>query len=163
MSEKKLDIKQADFPGGIQIWGSNPAFIWTSDLAEEEGIHVHAFPRNGGDPNPDETYGTVIIDGVKLDPSMVRVLMAQSALPSIKDRVLPIDCPTCSKTQFDIEDSAFTPVVTRTCKHCGHQFTAPGRLRKAIANPLPRILARLAEKAPQQPQHHDIGLMPETL
>lgn len=163
MSKKKLDIKQADFPGGIQIWGSNPAFIWTSEVAEEEGIHVHAFPRNGGHPNPDETYGTVTIDGVKLDPSMVRVLMAQSALPSIKNRVLPIVCPSCAETQFDSGESAFTPLISRTCKQCGHQFTAPGRLRKIIANPLPDILARLAQKAPRQPQQHDIGLMPETL
>lgn len=163
MSEKKLDIKQADFPGGIQIWGSNPAFIWTSGLAEEKGIHVHAFPQEGGDPNPDETYGTVIIDGVKLNPSMVRVLMAQSALPSIKNRVLPIACPSCGRPQFDTGESAFTPVVTRTCKQCGHQFTGPGRLRKIIANPLPRILARLAEKASRQPQQHDLALIPETL
>ncbi len=55
------------------------------------------------------------------------------------------------------------PSVERRCKACDHEFTAPGRLRKIIANPLPGILARLAEKAPRQPQHHDLGLMPETL
>jgi hypothetical protein len=85
-----------------------------------------------------------------------------SALPSLKNRILPIDCPACHKAQFDVGDLAFTPVATR-CKGCSNKFTAPGRLRKTIANPLPGILARLAEKALRQPQHHDLGLMPETL
>ncbi len=163
LSEKKLDIKQADFPGGIQVWGSNPAFIWTSGINEEEGIHVHTFRENTGMPALDETYGRVTIDGVKLSPSMVRTLMAQSALPSLTNRVLPIDCPSCRKAQFDVGDLAFTPSVERRCKACDHEFTASGRLRKVIANPLPGILARLAEKAPRQPQRHDLGLMPETL
>jgi hypothetical protein len=39
---RTLDIRQSDYPGGIQIWGSNPAFLWTSSVREEEGIHVHA-------------------------------------------------------------------------------------------------------------------------
>jgi hypothetical protein len=163
LSRKKLDIKQADFPGGIQVWGSNPAFIWTSGTNEEEGIHVHAFRENTGMPALDETYGRVTIDGVKLNASMVRTLMAQSALPSLTNRVLPIECPSCHKAQFDVGDRAFTPSVERRCKACDNEFTAPGRLRKIIANPLPGILARLAEKAPRQPQHHDLGLMPETL
>jgi hypothetical protein len=27
---------------GIQIWGSNPAILWTGSQIEEEGIHIHA-------------------------------------------------------------------------------------------------------------------------
>lgn len=162
-SKKKLNIKQKEFPGGIQIWGSNPAFIWTSDRTEEEGIHVHAFSEGGREPERDETYGEVTIDGVTLDPSMVRVLMAQSALPSIKNRVLPIDCPSCRDPQFSIGEFAFTPMSTHTCGRCGHQFMAPGKLRKTIANPLPGIVAQLCEMAPRKPQQHDLGLMPETL
>lgn len=163
LSGKKLDIKQADFPGGIQVWGSNPAFIWTSGINEEEGIHVHAFRESTGMPALDETYSRVTIDGVKLNSSMVRTLMAQSALPSLTNRILPIDCPSCRKAQFDVGNLAFTPVATRRCSGCDHEFAAPGRLRKVIANPLSGIFARLAEKAPRQPQHHDLGLMPETL
>jgi hypothetical protein len=30
-SKKTLDICQRDYPGGIQIWGSNPAFIWMAN------------------------------------------------------------------------------------------------------------------------------------
>src|SRR5205085_7315145 len=85
-SSRSLNIKQADFPNGLQIWGSNPALLWTSEKPEEEGIHVHAFGRNHLQPGLDETYGEVIIDRIKLDHEMVSVMMAQSALPSLLDR-----------------------------------------------------------------------------
>ncbi len=162
-SKRMLNIRQADFPGGIQVWGSNPAFIWTTERAEEEGIHVHAFRESGSHPETDETYGVVIIDGVKLDPTMVRLMMAQSALPSLKGRIVAIDCPSCGDAQFSKGDLAFTPLSKHICKPCGHRFTASGKLRKTIANPLPGLLLRIAEKAPRQPQRHDLDLMPETL
>jgi transposase-like protein len=167
VSKRKLHIKQGDYPGGIQIWGSNPALLWTSDRAEEEGIHVHAFLKNPSEsddePDSDETYGEVIIDGVSLDSSMVRVLMAQNALPSLKNRVIPTECPACHNSLFEVGELAFTPTVKHTCRDCGHGFTTSGRFRRTIANPLPGVLAQLAKKAPRPPQHHDLGLMPETL
>jgi len=163
LSNKKLNIDQEDFSGGIQIWGTNPAFIWTSNKPEEEGIHVHAFRGRGGEPDVDETYREVVINGVNLDPSMVRLLMAQSALPSIKSRVLPVDCPSCGDPQFSDGEMAFSPVAIHTCRRCGYGFAAPGRLRKTIANPLLRILNQLAERAPREPQKHDLGLLPETI
>src|SRR5262245_870465 len=53
---KTLDIKQADFPGGLQIWGSNPAFLWTGEKHEEEGIHIHVFKEVGqAEPDVDDT------------------------------------------------------------------------------------------------------------
>src|SRR6266403_1260535 len=79
LSRKTLRIRQVDYHGGIQIWGSNPAFLWTSRRQEQEGIHVHAFRQTTDQPDLDETYGEVVIDAVKLDPLMVRVLMAQTA------------------------------------------------------------------------------------
>jgi hypothetical protein len=163
LSKRVLNIRQADFPGGIQIWGSNPAFIWTSNRPEEEGIHVHAFRKSGSKPEMDETYGEVMIDGMRLDPEMVRVMMAQSALPSLNGRVQAIVCPSCAYAQFAKGELAYTPILKHACKRCGHRFGAPGRLRKTIANPLPGILTLLAGKAPRQPQKHDLGLMPETL
>jgi transposase-like protein len=163
LSDRKLDIKQADFPGGIQIWGSNPAFLWTSDRSEEEGIHVHAYQAHSEIPDLDETYGQVTIDGVRLDPSMVRVLMAQSALPSIEGRVRSISCPSCGEAHFSTGESAYSPVSANTCQRCNHEFTAPGRLRKSIGNPLCSALIALADKAPRAPQHHKLGLLPETI
>jgi hypothetical protein len=161
-SDKRFVIKQADFPGGIQIWGSNPAFLWTSDRTEEEGIHVHAFRASSNQPDLDETYGEVIIDGIKLDPLMVRLLMAQSALPSLKGRVLPISCPSCSKGHLSLGELAFTCSPTHRCKKCGRTFASRGRLRKTIGNPLPSTLLRLADKAPRAPQQHELDLLPET-
>jgi transposase-like protein len=163
VSDRKLDIRQADFPGGIQIWGSNPAFLWTSNRPEEEGIHIHAYRAPSEMPDLDETYGEVTIDGIKLDPSMVRVLMAQSALPSIKGRVRSIRCPSCGEAHFSTGEPAFTPLSTHTCKRCAHEFAAPGRLRKSIGNPLSSVLIALADKAPRAPQHHELGLLPETI
>jgi hypothetical protein len=163
LSRKKLNIRQTDYPGGMQIWGSNPAFLWTSSLAEAEGIHVHAFVDGQKDPELDETYGEVIIDGVRLDPEMVRVLMAQNVMPSLKGRVRSIDCPACHWPQFATCEAAFTPMATQTCSICAHQFSAPGRLRKMVANPIPAILAGLARTGPRQPQQHRLDLLPETL
>lgn len=163
LSKKKIVLKQEDFPGGIRIWGSNPAFLWTSDRTEEEGIHVHAFSESGAHPDYDDTFSEVTIDGVALDPAMVRILMAQSALPSLKNRVVPIGCPYCRKPLFSVGELAFTPVTRHTCTRCGHECAARGRLRKTIANPLYGILARIAEKAVRKPQQHDLNLMPETI
>ena len=108
-SKRTLDIRQADFANGVQIWGSNAAFLWTSEKAEEEGIHVHAFGKDPDKPELDETYGRVTMDGIVLDPTMVRVLMAQNSLPSLKGRVRSMDCPSCGEPQFSDGEGAFTP------------------------------------------------------
>jgi hypothetical protein len=162
-AKENLDIRQADYPGGIQIWGSNAAFIWTGDHEEAEGIHVHAYCEGQKEPELDETYRNVVIDGVRLHPQMVRVLMAQSVMPSLKGRVRSVNCPACKHPQFDAGKAAYTPSVTHTCSSCGHEFAASGRLRKTIANPLPAILSELAKTAPRQPQQHRLNLLPETL
>ncbi len=60
-SKLTLDIKQADYPNGIRIWGSSPAFLWTRARAEMEGIHVHAYGKNPNKRDVDETFGRVII------------------------------------------------------------------------------------------------------
>lgn len=162
-SKQTLRIKQADFSGGIQLWGSNPAFIWTSSQAEEEGIHVHAFRKECEVPDLDETYGKVSIDGVALEPNMVRILMAQSAMPSIRDRVKSFECPHCHTSRFSLESAGFIPVAKHSCSHCGLEFAPRGRLRKQIGNPLPAILEKLSKDAVRKPQHHVLDLLSETL
>ena len=155
---EKLVIKQIDYPGGIQIWGSSPALLWTSPTAESKGIHVHAFKTKKGPPAIDETFSAVMIDGVKLDPQQVRVLMAQRTLLSLRNRVAVIDCPECAAPVFENGLLAFTPQMTHTCLKCGERVTAKGRLRKTIGNPLPGILPLLARSAPRAPQHHELTL-----
>jgi len=163
-ARKSLEIRQVQFPGGIQIWGSNPAFLWTSPKYEEEGIHVHAFGKENQDaPDLDDTYEHVTIDGISISAPMVRVLMAQNAMPSLDDRVKSIACLGCGHSQFDQQDKAYTPSALHTCSKCGLQLSSPGRKRKVVVNPLPAILEQLAKLAPRKPQEHRLELLPETL
>lgn len=160
---KSIKIRQADYPGGIQIWGSNPAILWTGTQHEEEGIHIHAANEDGSKNVIDDTYSRVTIDGIKLDPVMVRILMAQSALPHIAGRLSDIRCPECGEAHFDTGENAFTPHDKYLCSSCGHEFPSKGRMRKTIGNPMVGILAQLAESAPRIPQNHEVNLLPETL
>jgi hypothetical protein len=164
LSKRRLDIRQADFPGGIQVWGSNPAFLWTANRPEEEGIHVHAFKRPDEEvPDEDETFSEVVVDGTRLDAQMVRLLMAQNVMPSLKNRVRSLDCPKCSMAVYATGMAAYSPSSERKCSHCGHEVATPGRVRKVVANPLIGVLAQLAKDAPRQPRTHDLQLLPETL
>lgn len=161
---KKIKLKQRDFPGGIQIWGSNPAFLWTQPKDEEAGIHVHAFKNEyQPDPDLDDTYSEVLIDGVKLDSEMVRFLMVQNVLPSLKGRVMSMACPSCGHGKFDTGEFAFRPSSVHTCDKCGEQFATPGRKRNMVANPLPKILEGLGVDAPRTPRNYCMNLMPDIL
>jgi hypothetical protein len=159
---KTLSLRQRDYPGGIQIWGSNPAIIWSSEKPEEEGIHVHAYKQDSELAHLDETFSAVKIDGMTLNPVMVRTLMAQNSLPHLKNRVVPLKCDCCRTMEFNAGEQAFTPVVGRTCSKCGGHLSGPTRLRKTIGNPLIATLEHLAENAPRPPQKHAMGLLPET-
>jgi hypothetical protein len=158
-----LNISQSDYPGGMQIWGSNPSIIWSAAKAEEAGIHVHAFKGQSDRPEIDDTFSTVTIDGVTLDPAMVRTLMAQNGLPHLEGRVSSMRCMACNSPAFDEDEEAFTPEAGRRCSRCGGNLTGSGRVRKAISNPLVEVLERLSLKAPRSPQRHSLGLLPETL
>jgi transposase-like protein len=162
-SKRKLTMLQGEFLGGIQIWGSNPALLWTSDRAEEEGIHIHAYLEGANHPELDETYGEVTIDGVRLDPELVRVLMVQSVMPALKGRIRSMDCPRCTRPHRSLGEAAYTPAVTHTCASCHHEFSTAGRLRNTVVNPLVVILEQLAKDAPRPPQQLRLDLLPETL
>jgi hypothetical protein len=151
-ANRSLDIRQSEFPGGIQIWGSNQALIWTGSKEEERGIHVHAFRTTKLEPDIDDTFSRVTIDGIKLDPVMVRCLMAQNSMPHIANRVQSVDCTECGASAFDRGTLAFTPMPTRTCHRCGSAVRSGTRLRNVIANPLVAILKQLAPLAPRPPQ-----------
>jgi hypothetical protein len=124
---------------------------------------VHAYKRDGDLANPDETFSAVEVDGVRLDPVMVRTLMAQNSLPHLESRVVPLECSSCGAMEFSASEQAFAPVVGRTCSKCGGRLNGPTRLRKTIGNPLIATLERLAGTAPRPPQKHATGLLPETL
>lgn len=161
--DRLLEIKQSDYKGGIQIWGSNSAIFWTGDVEEEEGIHVHAFTDDKSLPIIDDTFSKVVIDGVELDPSMVRILMAQKSIPHISGRVISFNCPHCSNSHFSPRESGFTPNKDHICNYCQKEFQSKGRLRNIIGNPLVQILSDLEEKAVRRTQKHNADLLPETL
>jgi len=159
---KHRSLRQRDYPGGIQIWGSNSAIIWTSETPEEEGIHVHAHKSDDSEAKPDDTFAAVEIDGIRLDPVMVRTLMAQNSLPHLAGRVVPLECDDCGAMEFSGDEHAFTPAVGQRCSKCGGHLSGPTRLRKTIGNPLIATLDRLAQTAPRPPQKHATGLLLET-
>lgn len=161
-ANRSLDIRQSEFPGGIQIWGSNQALIWTGSKEEETGIHVHAFRTTKTEPDIDNTFSRVTIDGIKLNPVMVRYLMAQNSMPHIADRIQAADCANCGAAAFDRGALAFTPMPTRKCQRCGHAVRSSTRLRNVIANPLVATIGQLALSAPRPPQATRlIELLPE--
>jgi hypothetical protein len=139
----RLDIRQRDFPGGLQIWASNPALLWTSPRPEMAGIHLHAWPSATGNPKPDGTFGHVRIDGIDLDEQQLRVFMAQNALAYLRGKVVCLRCPACGAAKFDKGEAAFRPRSTHACGECGHEFVTPGRRRLVVSNPFVETIAEL--------------------
>ncbi|WP_456797018.1 hypothetical protein [Bradyrhizobium sp. USDA 4473] len=123
---RNLDVKQASYPGGMQIWASNPALVWTSTRAEEEGLHIHLYDSQGTIV-VDDTFDHVAVDGVELTETHVQYFMAQQALPHLSDKVVSLTCPRCESPHFDTGDLAFFPHKEHACEHCGEKFASRGR------------------------------------
>lgn len=146
---RRLVINQADFPGGIQIWASNPAIIWTAQRAEEAGMHVHLFKEKNGPPfsgdslNGDDTYGYVEIDGIVLDDLMIRYYMVQKSFSYLDRLIVSLRCPNCWNYHFDKGDNAINPHKTHECEHCKHTFNDATRFKGVVSNPIISNLAKL--------------------
>lgn len=162
-ARKNLSLRQVDFSGGIQIWGSNPAILWTSEKPEESGIHVHAFTNDIDGPVVDDTFSKVNIDGIDLDAAMVRQMMAQAVMPHISHRIQNISCPHCKRAHFDRGDMGFTPHTVHECEYCGGEFPALGRLKLTVGNPQINLNFALAKYAVREPAKYSLGLRPETI
>lgn len=146
-STKSLNIRQADYPGGLQIWASNPALLWTSPKPEEEGIHVHAFDGVNSKPDPDDTFTEVVIDGVRLNEGQLRFFMAQRSLPYLAHKVVNLSCPTCGEPHCDVGEEAFMPHKRHQCHHCNAIFDTPGRRKNVVSNPFLDTIAELQRLA----------------
>jgi transposase-like protein len=147
---RPLDIRQADYPGGMQVWASNPALLWTAERPEEEGIHVHAFSAHGKYAL-DETYSSVVIDGISLDELHVQHMMAQLALPYLSNKLVSLKCPKCGAAHFDQGDRAFFPHAEHECETCGARFPTPGRRRLVVSNPFVETREQLRAIARENP------------
>lgn len=164
MAPRTIEIRQGDYPGGIQIWGSNPAILWTSNVPEEVGIHVHCYVDDSQEiPEPDDTYSKVTIDGIDLDVTQVRTYMAQSAMPHLEGRIVSLNCRYCGASHFDVGELAFTPHVQHDCEVCGKQFEAPTQMKKTIGNPFVAVRLALAKTSPNVLRNDRLGLRPETI
>ncbi|WP_371435742.1 MULTISPECIES: hypothetical protein [Polaromonas] len=161
---RNISIKQADYPGGLQIWGSNPAIIWTSSKAEEEGIHLHGFVDEVEEmPSLDNTYAKVKIDGIELDAAQVRTFMAQSAMPHLEGRVVNLICSHCGASHFDQGTMAFTPHIDHECDECGKWFKATTQMKKVIGNPFVSIRQSLGQNGANPLRNDKLGLRVEAI
>jgi hypothetical protein len=131
--QRRIPVRQARFPGGIQLWGSNPAIIWTSPKLEEGGIHFHGFNRRTTQPTVDETFGRLDIDGVHIDPEALRYLMAQQVLPDLIPRLTTLTCPHCESPHLDKSDEAIDPHDAHICEHCQTHFNST---TPCVSNPV---------------------------
>ncbi len=137
--DRRISVRQERYPGGVQLWGSNPAIVWTSPKLEEGGVHFHGFFNRTETPTADETYGVLEIDGVRLDPEMARHLMAQQALPYLVPSLVALDCPRCRNPHFDSFEWAADPHREHVCEACQAVFTSP---EPVVSNPLIRTVRR---------------------
>jgi hypothetical protein len=139
---RKFVLDRTKYPGGFQIWGSNPAVIWTSsERIEEQGIHVHAF-NELGERTQDNTFGEVSFRGHILNPAHVRSYMAQLCLPWLTNKVGVINCNYCLLPFFDQGRRAYIPSnaprICTNCKQANHSEIL-------VSNPIISILTKLNE------------------
>jgi transposase-like protein len=141
--QKQLIINQSDYLGGIEIWGSNPAIIWTANRSEEAGIHIHVYKNDSsGDRIFDDTYGDVKIDGFQLDESQIRYLMVQNSMEHLIGRIMSLNCPKCDRNHFDRNDLAIRPHKHHLCEFCDEEFESE---IKCVSNPIKNTLKILKE------------------
>lgn len=142
-SGRDLELSQKEFPGGIRIWGSNSAILWTVPRRQRRGIHVHCLDTDRQTPLIDQTVDKLTIDGVSLDADMVRHFMAQQMLPDTKVSLADLVCPECKGPHFDRALDALIPHSEHMCEHCGNLFRSD---RNLVSNPLVTTLRVLYER-----------------
>ena len=140
---KSIEIRQKDFPGGIEIWASNPALVWTAERSEQRGIHLHAYPEAGVPPEPNDTFDSVVIDGFELQYDQVAQLMAQNALPQLKGTVMSLRCPECKAAHFDSGLLGLTPHRMHLCQGCGTKFESPHKRKLVVSNPIVELFEQI--------------------
>jgi hypothetical protein len=138
---RAINIELMDYPGGVQIWGSNPSILWTARRLEESAIHVHAY-NQAGIRVVDNTYGSVTLAGEKLDIEMIRILQIQQTLPALISQLAVVACPACGELQFDRGQHAVVAHTARTCHACANAFSH----QPVISNPAWQQLINAHEK-----------------
>lgn len=141
----RIDQAADHCSGGVRIWGSNPAILWTADRAEEAGIHVHAYRAGIELPTVDNTYESVQIDGVSLDATTVRLFMIQRTLRELSPLVRHVKCHHCGASHLDDRAPfAVEPHRNHACVACGRVTTTE---QAVVSNPIVDILPALYANA----------------
>lgn len=141
----RLDQAADHCSGGVRIWGSNPAILWTAQRHEEAGIHVHAYRKGVVLPTVDNTFQSVEIDGVVLSATMVRLFMIQRTLSHLQASVAHVKCATCGVSHLDqMAPFAVEPHRNHDCHTCGRVTTTPNAV---VSNPIVEILPMLYAQA----------------
>lgn len=143
-AERSLDARVMDFPGGIQMWASNPALLWTAPRPEEEGIHFHGYAADGSTRIEDDTFDVIALDGIVISESHLRYFMAQNALAHLRGRIVNLVCD-CGEAYFDEELDAFIPHSRHQCQSCGMKLPSPTRKKKVVSNPFLSTIEKLDE------------------
>lgn len=133
--KRRLQIPSSDFKGGVQIWGSAEALIWTGNHEEEYGIHVHAYDGLGCRVI-DDTYGYVRVDGIHLDIPSTRLYTIQKSLRFIRTRLGVAKCASCGSAICDIGRSSTRPNTIHVCAKCGTKTKTSVAL---ISNPISEL------------------------
>ncbi|MXP09719.1 hypothetical protein [Pseudoblastomonas halimionae] len=141
-AERRLEASVNDFPGGIQMWASNPALLWTAPRPEEEGIHFHGYAADRSTRLEDETFDAVVLDGIEIDESHLRYFMAQNALAHLRGRIVVLVCD-CGEAYFDNGMDAFIPHSNHRCKSCNIKLSSSIKNKKVISNPFLNTIQNL--------------------
>ena len=148
---KAMEIAQADYGHGVQIWGPEEALVYTAPAVEIEigGMHAHLYAETFDEANPavEDNFLAATIDGVTLDPRMMRLFMSQRLAPELRLAVRAFDCPACGAAHFDDGRDGCTPHLDHECHNCGHRFAAPGEAGPTIGNPILAAFDQLARTA----------------
>ncbi len=139
LPRRPLSLRWDQCPGGIDIWGSNQAIIWTARKPEEEGLHIHWYASDGT-MLQDDTFDTVTIGTIDIDVTAARLWMAQREIHQLRVVTGSMNCEECGAPLCDQGTQAYTPSKTHQCGKCGHLALSIGPV---IANPMPAIIDSL--------------------
>lgn len=119
--DRHITLNDPKFSGGVQLWGSNAAIVWTAPRIEESGIHVHAYDANGNRVI-DNTYSFVEVNGEIIQCEMVQLLQVQLALPEIRQYLSCTTCTHCHQPHFHRGYHAAHPTQIHQCAYCKTQW-----------------------------------------
>lgn len=119
---RPLVISKDEYSGGIELYGTHKALIWTSKVSQESGVHIHCYDKGGLSRIVDDTYGQVFLEGNIINSNDVQILQAQLISEYLCDKVKTVYCAKCGQVQNDEGIKIYTPHQDFLCTSCGYKF-----------------------------------------